>query len=290
MAHPRLSPARLSHARPSPSRPSLLRRTPVRSLLCASFLTLPLLTGCAVNSAVTSPAPTPALVTGNWQFSSSGVAAARLPAISGELSGSSSTLSGILHAQSASACVAPGAVFEVSGAAQAGGAVTLSGPLAGGTLTITGTLAADGKSLTGASYTVAGGTCAFAQVVPATAQSYTPINGTYAGTFSDANGPVIAISAQLQQSDLSNTSGNYTLTGTGTFPSNGCFTSPVAVSNTQVTGGSFTMTYTDAGGTGNQVTASGTFSPDATTLTITSWQLTGPCGPDVGVQSTMTKQ
>lgn len=263
----------------------------IRTLLCTSFLPLlPLLTGCSVNSVTGSATALPAIATGNWQFSSPAAAAVKLPALSGELSGSSAALSGIFHAQSASACIAPAAAFEVSGAVKATGAVTLTGPIAGGTLTVTGTLAADGKSLTEATYNVSGGACAFAQTASATAQAYMPINGTYIGTFSDASGPVIAVTAQLQQSDLSNTTGNFTLTGTGTFPSNGCFASPVTVSNTQVTGGSFTMTYADTGGSGNSVTASGTFSPDATTLTITSWQLTGSCGPDTGVQSTMTKQ
>ncbi len=269
--------------------PSLSRSKRVCSLLYSPLLLLPLLTGCAVNSAVNTNSPLPALATGNWQFSSSATPAAHLATLSGELSGNAGAISGILHPQAASSCVSPGTAIEVSGSATAKGAVTLTGPIAGGTLTVTGTLAADGKSLTEAAYNVAGGTCAFAKAAVATAQAYTPINGTYAGTFSDTAGPVITVTAQLQQSDLSNTTGNFTLNGSGSFGQNPCFTSPIQVSGTQVTGGSFTMTYAD-GTTGNQVTASGTFSPDATTLTVTSWQLTGSCGPDTGVQSTMTKQ
>lgn len=272
-----------------PSPPRLLTHRVQASLFTSLLAILPLLSGCAVNSATGSATPLPALSTGNWQFSSSAAAAARMPSLSGELSGTSAAISGLLHTQLGSACVTPATVLEVSGAAKSTGALTLTGPLAGGTLTISGTLAADGKSLTDATYTVAGGACAFAQPAIATAQAYTPVNGTYLGTFSDQNGPLITVTAQLAQSDLSNTSGNFTLNGSGSFGTNPCFTSPVPVSNTQVTGGNFSMTYADAT-TGNQVTASGTFSPDAQTLTVTSWQLTGSCGPDRGVPSTMTRQ
>ncbi len=274
----------------SPILPSRLRSNSARQLLPAVLPVLTfLLSGCAATSTMATNTVLPAVATGNWQFSSSATPAVRLASLSGELSGNASALTGILHSQSASACVAPGTAIEVSGSATAKGAVTLTGPVAGGTLTVAGTLAADGKSITDATYNVAGGTCAFVKPATATAQAYTPINGTYTGTFSDTDGPVITISAQLQQSDLSNTTGNFALNGSGTFGQNPCFTSPVQVSGTQVTGGSFTMTYAD-GTTGNSVTASGTFSPDATTLTVTSWQLTGSCGPDTGVQSTMTKQ
>lgn len=265
------------------------RSSSLRYLLSVPLLSLPLLAGCAVNSTIAASSPLPALAKGNWQFSSADNSAAHLPSLSGELSGTSASISGLLHSQSLSACVVPGTTLEVSGAADATGAIKLTGPVANGILTITGTLASDGKSISNATYTVTGGTCAFVKPAVATAQAYTPINGTYTGTFSDADGPVITISAQLQQSDLSNTSGNFTLNGSGTFGQNPCFTSPVQVSGTQVTGGSFTMTYADST-TGNQVTASGTFSPDATTLTVTSWQLSGSCGPDTGVASTMTKQ
>lgn len=280
----------MSHPRSLRSIPSLYRSKKARTVLYTSLATLiPLLSGCAVTNVTAPGSALPAVATGNWQFSSSGVPAAHLSSLAGELSGKADALSGILHAGGTSSCMKPGAVIEVSGSATAKGAVSLTGPVAGGTLAIAGTLAADGKSLTDATYTVTGGTCAFARPAIATAQAYTPINGTYSGVFSDGDGPVITVTAHLQQSDLSDTSGNFTLNGTGSFGQNPCFTSPVQVSNTQVTGGNFTMTYADST-TGNAVTASGTFSPNATALTVTSWQLTGSCGPDTGVPSTMTRQ
>ena len=224
------------------------------------------------------------MVTGNWQFSSSATPAVRLPAISGVLSGSSAATTGILHSQTASACIAPASSFEVSGSADKNGLVTLTGPLSGGTLTLSGTLSADGKSLTGASYNVAGGSCAFAKAADATAQAYMPISGTYTGGFTDADGQIATVTATLNQSANANGDGNYTLTGTATPANNPCFVGTIPISATQVTGQTFTFTYTDPQTT-NSVTATGTFSSDASTLTIQPWNSSGPCGTDSGTGS-----
>ena len=119
-------------------------------------------------------------------------------------------------------------------------------------------------------------------------QNYSSVTGNYAGTFSDATGPVINVTATLSQSTTGDTNGNFTLSGSGSFGTNPCFVSPVPVVNSQVSGGSFILTYTD-NTKGNSVTATGTFSPDGTTLTVTNWSLTGPCGADQGV-GTLKKQ
>jgi hypothetical protein len=220
-------------------------------------------------------------VLGNWQFSSTAASASKLPLLSGALSKTANAPSGTFHTNSPSACVAPTTDIALAGSVSPASVTTLTGTLAGGTLTITGTLAADGKSLTGATYNVSGGTCAFTSAVPATAQAYSSITGNYAGTFSDPNGAVISITASFTQTPASDPNGNFQLSGSGTFPSNPCFNSPVTVSNTQVTGDSFTLTYADPT-TQNSVVASGTFSTDGTTLSVTNWTLTGACGPDSG--------
>jgi hypothetical protein len=248
-----------------------------------------LLTGCSSDGTVTSNGSS--LVLGNWQFSSTASTASKLPLLSGALSGSSTAPSGIFHTDSSSACVDPTTDIELTGSVSTTGSAsvtTLTGALAGGTLTITGTLASNGKSLTNATYNVTGGTCALSAAVPATAQAYSSITGNYTGTFSDPDGAVIAISSTLTQTPASDSNGNFQLSGSATFPSNPCFNSPVTVSNTQVTGGSFTLTYADPT-TQNSVVASGTFSTDGTTLTVTNWNLTGSCGPDTGT-GLLTKQ
>lgn len=256
-----------------------------RSAVVASLSLLPLLlAGCAAGvTRGPGSSPLPDLVTGNWQVNSTAPVAAHLSSVSGTLSGTSAAMTGIFHTQAASACIAPSKSFELSGSADKAGNVSLSGPLANGTLTLTGTLAADGKSLEDASYTVAGGSCAFNKPADATAEVYTPISGMYTGTFSDSDGQIASVQATLNQSADANGDGNYTLSGSAT-PNNPCFTGTVPISNTQVTGGTFTFTYTDPNTT-NSVTATGTFSSDASTLNVTQWTLSGPCGPDSGTGS-----
>jgi hypothetical protein len=242
-----------------------------------------ILSGCS-GAVISSPTSANAVsVTGNWQLNSP--AATKLPALSGSLSGSSSAMTGIFHSDATSSCIAPSVPFTVSGSADANRAITLTGTsVAGGTLTLTGTLAADGKSITNATYGISGGSCAFAPATVTTATQFASITGTYNGKFYDKDSatiPVLTMTAQLTQTPASDTSGNFQLTGSANLGQNPCFTSPTAVSNTQVTGGSFTMTYAD-NSLGNTVTASGTFSTDGKTLTITQWTLTGSCGPDSG--------
>lgn len=245
------------------------------------------LTGCS-GGILPAALANPASLTGNWQIASTAASAGRLPSLSGELTGTSAAFTGIIHPGPSSSCAPTATAIAVSGQTDAKDVLTLTGSLGGGTLTITGTLAANAKSLTGASYSVTGGTCAFSAAAPADMQAYSSVTGNYAGSFSDSGGQVISITAALTQTPESDTDGNFQLSGTGSFPNNPCFSSPVSISHSQVTGGSFTLTYADPV-TRNSVTASGTFSPDAQTLTVTNWTLTGSCGPDTGTGS-LTRQ
>ena len=260
-----------------------------RTVVIAHLSLLPfLLAGCAA-TATRGPgsSPLPDFVSGNWQFSSAAPAAAHLPALSGTLSGSAAAITGVLHTQAASACIAPAQVVEVSGFADSSGTFTLSGPLAKGTLTVSGTLAADGRSLENASYNVVGGSCALASAVKASAQAYSSLSGSYTGSFQDTDGQVATVQATFTQSSP-NTNGDYTISGVATPVNNPCFTGTVPLTNTLVTGNMFTFTYTDPS-TGNSVTANGTFSADATTLTVQPWNSAGSCGADSGAGN-MSKQ
>lgn len=257
---------------------SSIRREVFLSLVsCCSLV------GCSV-SVLPAPVASAVAVSGNWQIASADANAARLPMLSGELTGTNAAIHGVMHSRSAGDCVAPTAAVELTGSANGANAVTLAGDLAGGTLKIAGTLAADGRSLGAATYTVVGGSCAFAAPAVATANAYTPVTGSYTGGFADAHGQVISIAATLTQNPASDPNGNFQLSGTATFPNNPCFNSPVSIANSQVTGGSFSLTYTDSATT-NSVTANGTFSTDGSTLTATNWALAGPCGPDSGTGS-----
>ncbi len=259
--------------------------TPV--LAATSALTL-LLAGCAATvTRGPNGSPLPEFVAGNWQVRAQAQTGGNLPAISGALSGNSGAIAGIFHSNAQNACIAPADAFKVTGSSDASGNVTLSGPLAGGTLTVSGTLAADGKSLSNATYNVAGGSCGFAKAAIATAQVYMPISGVYTGSFADASGQVATVQATLNQSPDANGDGNYTLSGSAS-PNSPCFAASVPISNTTVTGGAFTFTYTDST-TANSVTATGTFSSDASTLNSIQWTSSGPCGADTGTGS-MSRQ
>lgn len=255
----------------------LLARRPLAVL--APLVLMLSLAGCADDGVVYDNGTTP--VTGNWQISSSPSAKVSLPTVAGQLTSASGRVTGVLHAEAVNGCTTAKDAIAVSGSTDSSGRLSLSGDVAGGTLTVSGKVAADGRSLSGATYNVRGGQCAFAQAAQATAQSYSPVTGTYNGSFYDPYGRVITLTANLIQSPAGDTPGNFELSGTASLGQNGCFGNPVTVTHSQVTGGSFTVTYADDT-TVNSVTASGTFSPDGKTLTVTSWKLTGACGPDAG--------
>jgi hypothetical protein len=258
--------------------------------LAASLVLMLALAGCADDGVVYDNTPSgPA--NGNWQVSSSTMGVA-LPKLSGALVGTpasgGTTLTGVLHADATTGCATASDAIAMTGSIDASGATTMMGAVAGGTLTISGTLATDGRSIEDATYNVTGGSCAFAQAASATMQNYSPVTGSYTGSFTDPGGTVIDVTASLTQAPSGDTDGNFELSGTGNFGSNPCFTSPVTVVNSQVTGGSFILTYADSV-TGNVVSAAGTFSQDGKTLTVTQWTLSGPCGADTGT-GTLTQQ
>jgi hypothetical protein len=264
----------------------LISRFAPRSTFAVSSLVLMLaLAGCADDGVVYDYSQN--FVSGNWQVSASGNGVP-LPQISGALVGANEAFTGVLHADASTGCATANQPITVTGTTDDKGVITLSGPVAGGTLTISGGLSPDGRSLTNATVNVSGGQCAFASSVQAQVQNYSSVSGNYAGTFSDAQSPVMNVTATLTQAANGDTDGNFTLSGTGSFGTNPCFISPVTVVNSQVTGGSFVLTYTD-NTTGNSVTATGTFSTDGSSLTVTNWSLTGPCGSDQGT-GILTKQ
>jgi hypothetical protein len=262
-----------------------------RPLAALASLALMLsLAGCADDGVVYDTPQNP--VNGNWQVSASS-GSVPLPLISGSLvNGSinlgSTPVTGIFHADTTTGCATVSDLINVSGTTNSQGVTTLTGSVAGGTLTVSGTLAPDGRSLTNATMNVSGGQCAFASSAQAAVQNYSAVTGTYAGTFSDAKGPVMNVTASLTQAPNGDSNGNFTLSGTASLGTNTCFVSPVPVVNSLVSGGNFILTYTD-NTTGNSVTATGTFSADGTTLTVSNWSLTGPCGADQGTGS-LTQQ
>ena len=220
---------------------------------------------------------------GNWKFTTGSTA------LAGSLTISGSTVTGTLHPL-ASTCAASSDLLPVTGSIDASGLLTItSSNLPTGRLSISGTLAADRHSLTNPSITITGGPCATPAnrssnltahaASTASAQQYQPLTGDYTGTFTDIDGTALAVSATLSQPTTPDANGVYHLTGTATFPNTSCLNTPVITDST-VTGNTIQATYTDSQ-TGGTVVATGTFSSDAQTLTISSWALSG-CDADTG--------
>ena len=251
--------------------------------LCASSLAV-ILAGCS-DLGTTSSVTLPQAAT-NWAFAAAS-ATPLLPGLSGSLTGSGRSVSGVLHSSAATACTTPDTPIPVTGAIDSTGRLTLTGPLAEGTLTLAGTVAADGRSLASTSYTVAGGSCALTQTAAGTAQAYTSLVGTYAGALTDGSGQGLPITVEITQSTAPDANGNFSATGRASFPQNPCIASPSAVTTAQITGGTFSLTYTDSS-TQNQVVTTGSFTADASKLTIASYSLTGTCA-DTG-SGTLVRQ
>lgn len=247
-----------------------------------------LLSGCsnAMKAAdPAEPAGSYAALAGNWQFASGSDLV-----LAGSLSATGNSVTGRLHAL-AGGCADSSVSFPVTGTIAADNTVTLDAPeFSGGAVHIVGTLAADERSLLTPTLAVAGsGACARAvearSVVartqaPVSAVQYQAVVGNYSGNFTDSDGNNLAVSANLSQPTTPDANGVYHLTGSATFASAPCIGSPVITDST-VTGDQISATYTDST-SGATVTASGTFSSDAHTLTVTSWTLSGSCGSDNG--------
>ena len=269
-----------------PRRPGRRRKLAALTTLGLAGLLAGFLTGCGSTSTPQSntvaPAKSYAAAAGNWKFTSGAAAFA------GALTVSGTSVTAILHPLNPT-CAAAG-TFTASGTISATDSLSLtSSNLPGGKLSIAGTLAADQHSLTSPTLTVTGGACATPSVrlsslsprdtSPSTAQQYQPLTGNYNGTFTDNSGATLIVAATLSQPTTPDTNGVYHLTGYATFPNTPCLATPVITDST-ITGDTIQATYTDRD-SGSTVVGNGTFSPDAQTLIITNWILSG-CGDDTG--------
>ncbi len=273
-----------------PIRPIRKRKLLAITSLGLAGLLAGLLTSCSGGTEAVSSANTQSYagITGNWRFASGSTGGLIL---AGALSANNNIVSGRLHAVAGACASSLSTSFPVSGSVDTEGNVVLSAAnIAGGSLEIAGVLAPDQHSLVSPTLTMTGGSCATAKERDAvtsrgqgggTAVQYQAVTGNYTGTFIDSSGASMAVDATLSQPTTPDANGVYHLTGTATFASAPCIGSPVVTDST-VTGDQLSTTYTDAG-SGATVIASGTFSSDARTLTITSWTLSGNCGADSGL-------
>lgn len=267
---------------PSEGKGSPMQNRVFAALLAATGgLAFVLLTGCGqINSSLRVGTA----LAGNWTFAPS---SSSVVLNLGFTQGAYETVSAVARLQGNS-CVTPQTNILLTGSVDANDNVTLvSAPFGGTTLTIKGQVAANGKGMAAANWAFAGGACASLGTANVTATNYSTIGGTYVGTFLDRDNNPLGVSAFLQQTTQPDQNGQFSISGTATFPSNTCFTEQPTVTSSLVTGSSLSMTWTDPG-SGAILTAAGSFNSAATQLTITTWSITGgSCNGDAGT-GTMT--
>jgi hypothetical protein len=180
-------------------------------------------------------------------------------------------------------CVSPATDILLTGSVGGDNQMMLvSTPFNGTTLTLQGQVTGDGKGIAGATWAFAGGNCNTLGKADVTATNYSNINGTYTGNFVDASNDQLAVSALLEQTTQPDLNGQFSLSGTASFPGNKCFAQQPTLTTSLITGNSLSMTYTDTA-SGAMLNASGTFNGAATQLTITNWSIAGgACNGDSG--------
>lgn len=258
-------------------------RTLAFPVLLPAFVLALLLSGCGLAN---TPLQVGTSLSGNWTFAP---ASSSVVLNLGFMQGAYEQVSAIARLNGSS-CVSPSTDILLTGSVGGNNQMMLvSSVFAGTTLTLQGLVTPDGKGIAGATWTFAGGNCGSLGQTTVTAVNYSAINGTYTGTFVDAAGNQIAVSALLEQTSQPDLNGQFSLSGTATFPNNGCFVNQPSVTTSMVTGNSLSMTYSDPS-TSTTLTAVGTFNAAATQLTLTSWSISGgKCNGDTGTGS-LTEQ
>ncbi|MGB7134377.1 MAG: hypothetical protein WBD46_03775 [Acidobacteriaceae bacterium] len=226
-------------------------------------------------------------LSGNWAFTPANNSSLSLNL--GFTQGAYETVSAVARLNGAS-CIGSATNILLTGSVSAADQMTLvSSPFNGTILTLKGAVAATGNAIGDASWSFTGGSCASLGAATVSATNYSTIGGTFTGNFVDGSGNQLPVSAFLQQTTQPDSNGQFSLSGTTSFPANACFVQQPTLTSSLVTGSSLSMTYTDPAG-GAVLTATGTFNSAATQLTIASWTIAGgACDGDSGTGS-LTEQ
>jgi hypothetical protein len=257
-----------------------MRNRSAAFLAVATVFGLSILTGCGLAN---TPLQVGTSLSGNWAFTSS---SSNIVLNLGFMQGAYEQASAIARL-SGSSCVTPTMDILLTGSVGGDNKMMLvSSAFSNGTvLTLQGQVSGDGKGIAGANWSFAGGGCGSLGTATVTATDYSAINGTYTGNFVDGTGTQIAVSSLLQQTSQPDLDGQFSLSGTATFPGDNCFANQPSVTTSLVTGSELSMTYSDPL-SGTVLTAVGTFNAAATQLTITNWSITGgKCSGDAGTGS-----
>lgn len=187
----------------------------------SSLALLVLIVGCGSSSMMSPNTPPPntpnsVVLAGNFGLS---VASQTNPATTYQIGGplqsnSSGAVTGTVRIETGSSCFDPTLNVAVNGTITSAGQLTLTAIFQTQTITLNAMVSADGKTISGGTYTIAGG-CAAGDHGTFSGFQVPMINGTYVGTFS-AGGSTVSMSLQLSQSAAN----NFALSGKATF-SNG---------------------------------------------------------------------
>jgi len=254
-----------------------MRNRSTALLAVATVFGLSILTGCGLAN---TPLQVGTSLSGNWTFAPN---PSSVVLNLGFMQGAYEQVSAIARL-SGSSCVSPATDILLTGSVGGDNKMLLvSSAFSNGTvLTLQGQVSGNGQGIAGANWSFAGGGCGSLGSSAVTATNYSAINGTYAGNFVDGAGTQIAVSSLLQQTSQPDLDGQFSLSGTATFPGNSCFANQPSVTTSMVTGSELSMTYSDPL-SGTVLTAVGTFNAAATQLTITSWSISGgKCSGDAG--------
>lgn len=235
----------------------MMASIPAECIMRTRILALPVLlvsallaVGCggAKPTGTTTTPPSPYTFSGDWRAQLAPlINPASVPIIEfvGTLSASNGVVTGgfiPIPSGATSACLTPTLTpITVTGTVDSSGNLAITLPMAGGTATLTATLATNVETEAAGSFKIVGGTCAMPSTAMQIAQ-YTPLSGTYKGTFNLLNssglpttGNPITVTAMLAQSSTPNADDQYAVTGT--VSTTGACSANITLANGYVLGG-----------------------------------------------------
>lgn len=282
----------------SPLTASQPHRRPHRILAATAALSLSLvLAGCGGTVAVPGGGgggtPTPVagylFLTGNWEFQITPDTGTNAPFTSmagfineqGQNPGNLDQSTAVFQVAPAAGCYDNIPVIPMSGNVQSTVASYSSFSVDGQYFSLKMTRNTAGNQLTG-TYKDSGG-CVKGVTGTVTGTRYSSLTGTYAGSIG-SNAPAPTVSVTTNQSGQGTGSGTTQLSGNATFTGFTCFTKgSIDIPDTYVLGSAVVLTVNTNDPTHAQAILTGTFDSGATTISITSVNVTsGSCSGNYG--------
>jgi hypothetical protein len=232
-------------------------------------------------------------VTGNWQIKfTPNNSPAPISSMAGYLlvsgQGTNQFTTAALQAQT-SGCFGDATTVPMYGETSGVDVNLASFSIEGQTLSINVQANADGNQFSG-NYSIANG-CAGGADGTVAGTEYASLTGNFTGSVTGSS-PAVAISLSLSQDTEGTGLGTFPLSGSATFGGISCFSQGTLDSvNSYVIGDSITVELTTNGSPGAQVKMTGTIDPAASTITLSSIQITGgSCSGTMGPATLLRQQ